>query len=361
MTYINPAGKPLAHLYRLAVWQKGGMAPPVTLEWDLSNRCSLGCAACHFAHTHTRGPWANRLREMPAGHDPGGDLADADLVVGALRKSRDFGVRAVVWTGGGEPTLHPSWLSIVREAQDCGLQQGMYTLGGHLTQSSAHELSLIAQWVVVSLDADTPDVYAAEKSVPASRFDAACQGVRWLAASGQAKIGVSFLLHETNWRRMFAMRSFALGLGADYVTFRPTIRTSPTDPARPVGNRRWALAAAARLRDLVRDDARVEASPGRFEQWAEWTPGVTRGYTACHGIKLNATVTPDLRVWICPNRREMPGSSLGSLATEDWPTIWSRHPRAWTDFTACRAMCRLHPVNETLAGVFQEHEHEAFI
>jgi hypothetical protein len=47
MTYINPRAKPLAHLDRLAAWQKGGMAPPVTLEWDLSNRCSLGCAACH--------------------------------------------------------------------------------------------------------------------------------------------------------------------------------------------------------------------------------------------------------------------------------------------------------------------------
>jgi MoaA/NifB/PqqE/SkfB family radical SAM enzyme len=358
VTYIDPRGKPLAHLDRLAAWQKGGMAPPVTLEWDLSNRCSLGCAACHFAHSHTRGPWAHRQRDVPVGQDRGGDLAPTTATLRALEASRDFGIRAVVWTGGGEPTLHPSWRQIVAHAHACGLQQGMYTLGGHLTPESAAELSAVATWVVVSLDADTPGVYAAEKGVSEARFDAACQGVRWLS-EGRAKVGVSFLLHATNWPRVHAMRALAERLGADYVTFRPTVTTSPADPATPLGDRAWVDAALPLLRGFGVDSF-VEVDPLRFEQWRDWTPA-RRGYDACHGIKLSATVTPDLRVWVCPNRREEPGSCLGTLDLDTWPEIWARHPRAWTDFRRCRALCRLHPVNETLAGVYAPREHEAFI
>ena len=359
MTYIDPRGKPFAHLQRLAAWQAGQMAPPVTVEWDLSNRCSLGCAACHFAYTHTRGPWAHRGRELPMHHSHGGDLADAGLVRKALEGARDFGVQGVVWTGGGEPTLHPDWLPIVQHAHALGLAQGMYTLGGHFTAESAAALSEMASWVVVSLDADKPDAYAAEKGCLPIRWHAACQGIKWLS-EGRAKVGVSFLLHETNWPRMHLMVDLARELGADYATLRPTILTSAADPATPMGDRSWVDAALPMLRALERDPF-VEADARRFEQWRDWQPGV-RMYGACHGIKLNATVTPDLRVWVCPNRREFnDGSCLGDLSRETWPEVWARHPGAWTDFTACRAMCRLHAVNETLGEVFRERPHAQFI
>jgi MoaA/NifB/PqqE/SkfB family radical SAM enzyme len=364
VTYINPRGKPLAHLDRLAAWQAGKLAPPVTLEWDLSNRCSLGCAACHFAHTHTRGPWSKRDRLLPMMHSPGGDLADTALVRRALEGARDFGVRAVVWTGGGEPTLHPSWQEIVAYAHACGLQQGMYTLGGHLTLESASVLAALAQWVVVSLDADTAGVYAAEKGVNEARFDAACTGIGLLAA-GQAKVGVSFLLHATNWPRVHDMLALTRKLGADYATFRPTVTTYADRPAIPYGDRSWVDAALPLLRRMATEPD-VEVDPLRFEQWRDWLPGgpLSRSYAdvGCHGIKLNATITPDLRVWVCPNRREFnDGSCLGNLSTEEWPTIWARHPGVWTDFTNCRALCRLHPVNETLGEVYRPREHEAFI
>ena len=45
MAYISPT-KALQHVDRLALWKQGRKASPVTIEWDLSNRCYLGCEAC---------------------------------------------------------------------------------------------------------------------------------------------------------------------------------------------------------------------------------------------------------------------------------------------------------------------------
>src|SRR5690606_13491515 len=108
MSYIAPS-KALVHLDQLAGWKRGDKPAPVTVEWDLSNRCSLGCQSCHFAHTHTRGPWTKRQRALPVLFDAGGDLADTELVKRGLSEMADYGVKAVVWSGGGEPTLHPDW------------------------------------------------------------------------------------------------------------------------------------------------------------------------------------------------------------------------------------------------------------
>ena len=57
-TFITPA-KAFAHLDRLQAWQHGETPAPVTVEWDLSNACSLSCQSCHMAYTHTAGPYAS--------------------------------------------------------------------------------------------------------------------------------------------------------------------------------------------------------------------------------------------------------------------------------------------------------------
>jgi MoaA/NifB/PqqE/SkfB family radical SAM enzyme len=358
MTYIDPRGKVFAHPDRLARWAHGERPAPVTVEWDLSNRCSLGCFRCHFAHTHTKGPWTMKARTLPMAFDDCGDLADLDLVCRVLPELKAAGVQAIVWSGGGEPTLHPEWTLAIDAAHKAGLQQGLYTLGGHLSPGTAAFLSDRLRWVVVSLDAADSLTYASEKGVATSRFDAACSGIRWLAdADGPCVVGVSFLLHAGNWRQATAMLWHARGLGASYATFRPTIEFDAAQPNMPSQSRHWIAEALPSLA-LLAQEPDVELDVSRFVAYRDWQG---HGYGTCYGIRLTATITPDGRVWVCPNRRGMTDSLLGDLRREAFAALWARHPGQWTDFANCRVMCRLHPVNQTLAAVYQPRQHEAFV
>lgn len=349
--------KVFAHLDTLHAWQRGERPAPVTLEWDLSNRCTLGCALCHFAHTHVRGPWTHQPRTLPGGFESTGDLADPDLIWRVLHEAHAAGVQAIVWSGGGEPTTHPDWEAVIETTSAVGLQQGMYTLGGLLTQQSAAVLAQHASWVVVSLDAADSATYAVEKGVGPDRFKAACQGIRWLAEAGTTTVGVSFLIHAKNWTRIPKMRMLARDLGATYTTFRPRIDCAPDDSMALTIDRAWIGTALGTLEEAATCPD-VECNVARFRDYRDWT---SRSYTACHGIKLNATITPDGRVWVCPQRRGFKDSCLGDLRTESFETLWARHPGQWTDFANCRTMCRLHGLNEQLAPVFAEYQHPAFV
>ncbi len=355
-TRIGPQ-KVFAHLDRLQAWQQGKRPAPITLEWDLSNRCTLGCDHCHFAHTHVRGPWTGLPRTIPEAYANTGDVADSSLVDRGLVEAAMAGVQAIIWSGGGEPTTHPDWQDVMAVAAHVGLQQGMYTLGGLLTPERAHVLARYASWVVVSLDAVDAETYAAEKHVGADRFAAACQGIRWLAEAGTTTIGVSFLIHEANWPRIPNMWSLARDLGARYTTFRPRIDCAPDDSTAEFLDREWITQALPSLH-AVAGLPDIECDPSRFVAYRDWTG---RSYTTCHAIKLNATITPDGRVWVCPQRRGMAESCLGDLRTESFQDLWARHPGQWTDFADCRVMCRLHGVNEQLAPVFAEYQHPAFV
>jgi MoaA/NifB/PqqE/SkfB family radical SAM enzyme len=353
--YIQPH-KVLAHVDRLVAWRQGEKAAPVTVEWDLSNRCPLQCAFCHMAHTHSRGPWVTGGRMLPMAFDSPGDLADVSLVKRGLRELAAAGVKAVVWSGGGEPTTHPQWLEIVRYAASLGLEQGMYTLGGLLTEKDAAKLREMATWVVVSLDCPDAGSYALEKHVPAERFTHACNGLRWLAG-GKATIGASFLLHQGNWRKASDMLALARSLGATYTTFRPTIDTSPANPSEVTGQRGWITDAKLKLAILA-SASDVELDVDRFVQYRDWHG---RDYSTCKAIQLHATVTPDGRVWVCPQRRGVAGSMVGDLRTQSFAELWQAHPGQWTEFQDCRVMCRLHLANEAIAQLEQPRAHEAFV
>lgn len=298
-----------------------------------------------------------KSRALPMAFDNGGDLADIGVVTRALADMARAGVKAIVWSGGGEPTTHPHWHDAIRAASAGGLEQGMYTLGGLLDEAGAALLADRLSWVVVSLDCVDAETYAAEKGVPASRFEAACTGVRMLASHQQAVVGVSFLLHATNWYHVKRMYSLAMELGAHYVTFRPAIETNAATPSICRVERDWIDAAVRMLRQVERWPG-VEVDAARFEEYRDWQG---HGYTSCTGVRLNATVTPDGRVWVCPQRRGVSGSSIGDLSRESFADIWARHPGRWTVDNSCRVMCRLHPVNAVLHAIATPKTHGAFV
>ena len=356
MTYIAPRQKPLGHLDRLAGWQRGETPAPVTIEWDLSNRCPAGCTACHFAHTHTRGPLTRTARVLPMAHDRGGDLADTDLVLRALMEARVAGVKSIVWTGGGEPTTHPDWHFLMSTAHGMGFEQGLYTMGSLISTTQAATVRQWLSWVVVSLDHPDAATYAREKRTLPSMFDRACETVRALG-HGKAAIGVSFLLHAGNYTQAQDMLALSRSLGATYTTFRPLVETAPSEPGVLLGDRAWVRVATPGLQALAAQPD-VELDVARFHEWAGWSG---HGYTVCQGPALNTTITPDGRLWVCPNRREYAGSCLGDLRVESFADIWARHPGRFPVTADCRAQCRLHHVNQALDALAQPREHANFI
>ncbi len=354
--YITP-DKVFAHLDRLQGWRDGDKPAPVTIEWDLMNRCNLGCVGCHMAFTHVRGPLAGK-QAGPEGFTHTGDIADAGMVMRALSEAAAAGVEGIVWTGGGEPTLHPQFEQITNEAARLGLSQGMYTHGGHINEGRAAFIKRHFTWVVVSLDRADAESYRAYKGGGSKGFVQACAGIKNLAdADGSCTVGVSFLLDADSWQDAWRDLKLADSLGATYTTFRPMIEFDQAKPAEPAGDRAWITEALPTLRELSRT-AGVVLDVDRFLEYRDWAG---RSYQKCMGIRLNTTITPDGRVWLCPNRRGFAGSELGDLTRESFTSLWSRHPGQWEDFQQCRVMCRLHLVNERLDIIERPMEHKEFV
>lgn len=347
---IDPRAKLFHHLDRLAELQETGQtSAPINVEVDLSNRCSLGCSWCHFAYTHTRGP----LAHVPGGDIPGGDLMDTALALRIVREFAGGNVRSITWTGGGEPTLHPRFDTIVAAAAE-QISQGLYTNGCHIEVERAWRLKKQMEWVYISLDEITPDAYSKSKGVNARFFERALQGIRNLvAAKGKATVGMGVLLHEGNAECGPEAVRLARELGVDYVQFRPTILFDAARPGQRIEQPEWIGRALA----AVPNDPIVSIDRARFEMYASWE---SHGYSRCHWSALQAVVTPNGSMWTCVNRREDRGSLIGSLAEEPFEKIWARVRRHEVD-GRCRLMCRGHIPNLTVEELARPMKHWEFV
>ena len=332
----------------------GRTSAPVNVEIDLSNRCSLGCQWCHFAYTHTKGPLAGA--EKPPGHIDGGDLMNYPLAKRILMQLQQAGVKSVTWTGGGEPTLHPQFEDVITFAASCGLEQGIYTHGGHITPERAMLLKRACTWVYVSLDECDAESYRAHKG--AHRFQAACDGIRSLVhVDGAATIGVGFLIHAGNWQRLEEMYALGRALGVDYIQFRPTIEYAQENPSLAPTEPLWMDDAIDALRTYARDPF-VSVDIPRFEAYRDWEG---HGYSTCNWSALQTVITPNGKVWRCVNKRERADALLGDLECESFAQVWDRVGMPCAVNDSCRVMCRGHVANITLDSVLRKPEHENFI
>lgn len=333
----------------------GKTSAPVNVEIDLSNRCSRGCTWCHFAYTHTRGPLAGTVAK-PAHHVDSGDLMDEHLAYEIIDQLVAQGVRSITWTGGGEPTLHPQFDNIIAYAQASGIEQGLYTLGGHIGDYRAGLLKRALTWVYISLDAHDPESYKRDKGV--NGFAPVLEGISNLvAADGPATIGVGFLIHRGNMDDIWRMVALGRGLGVDYVQFRPTIRYNmarPNEVDEPTG---WTEQAMRWLR-AYDNDPFVIADVDRFGMYGNWAG---HGYRTCYWAALQTVITPNGKVWRCVNKRERSDALLGDLEEESFGQIWERAGGTCAVDGECRVMCRGHVANITLDEVLTRPAHAAFI
>jgi MoaA/NifB/PqqE/SkfB family radical SAM enzyme len=349
--FIDPTGKLLHHVDRIAEIKAGGKPAPVNVEIDPSNRCNLGCAGCHFAYTHTRGPLAGSKRG--AGVGGSGDILDADMITHALLDMKVFGVRSVTWSGGGEPTIHPDFDYLV---ESCPMPQGIYTNGTLINPRRAALMKKRMEWVYISLDRHDRGSYREYKRTDG--FDQAVAGIRNLvAADGSATIGVGFLLSEQNVDYipdMVRMRRF---LGVDYVQFRPEINYNVDSPQSNPGNTGWVARAIEKLREVENRES-VIVDLERFDMYRRW---LIHPYKTCYWVQMQTVITPDGSVWQCCNRRGFDESKLGNLHEEPFALIWTRS-KAHTVNERCRVMCRGHIPNLTLDEIMREPSgHDLFV
>ena len=108
---FNPQAK-LASQENFLKFLKGEKVYPINIEISLSHTCNAHCSWCFYTNTHV----AKKEGMM-----------DKDILFQLVQDLSELGIKAISWTGGGEPTLHPDFSEVVDLTDSLGIKQGLFT------------------------------------------------------------------------------------------------------------------------------------------------------------------------------------------------------------------------------------------
>jgi MoaA/NifB/PqqE/SkfB family radical SAM enzyme len=321
--------KLLNHPEKIDAWMQGAPESLVTVELDLTNRCNNQCPGCAGG----RASFRDELRYEEARK--------------YMRQIAVAGAKAVIFTGGGEPLLHPDAVRLMRHAFEDDLEVGLITNGLALTPAMSEELVSLCTWIRVSLDAGTAAMYRRTHGV--NQFARVVANIGQLVQAkyqtpSPCTIGVGYLTGRETLAGMEAFLQVATDLGVDYAQFRPfhgdftPVQTSVADLQTRYPIATW--------------------SAQKYEHFADLNK---RPYTACHGRHFVTVIGADAHVYVCCHMRGKREYSLGDLRQASFEQIWARRYDLTIDFADCPFFCRADECNRLLFELQKPKTHVNFL
>ncbi len=314
--------------------------PPVHLRIKPINACNHRCWFCAYRSNDLSLGEEMRLRDRI----PYGKLVE--IVDDAIA----MGVRAVTFSGGGEPLLYPNIASIVERLGAGGVRVASLTNGTYLTGAVADAFARYGTWVRVSMDGWDDESYRRFRGCKPGEFETIAGNVAAFAARrSPCAIGMSLIVSRENADRVYRTCELAKSLGADHVKLSACIVAddAAANNAYHDAIREEVAAQTARAMDLQGDGFAVVDHYHRFEERFE------KAYESCPMLEYLTVIGADCNVYTCQDKAYEATGLLGSIADRSFAEFWrsaenAERIRALDPSVRCRHHCVSHAKNVLL-------------
>lgn len=279
----------------------GTVPVPVQARIDPTLKCPLACKWCNSAR------YRPRMDELTREH---------------VEKVLDFiaywGVRGVVWAGGGEPTRHPNFVELLNKGVELGMDAAILSNGVFPDTEVAREVGKNCLWAGISVDAGTAECYWAAKG--SNQFDNVVGNIKAMAKEGKCRVGYKFLISPLNQHEIYRACIIARNIGAtDFI-------------ARPMDTRHQGMVNAFDVRDFDADDiygqfdACHELETPDFHVYTvmhKFNVDFSHGkpFTQCYGAPLRLHIATDGNVYFCDDQYYQEEYRLGSTIPDPYQIL----------------------------------------
>jgi MoaA/NifB/PqqE/SkfB family radical SAM enzyme len=182
---------------------------PVHVQLILSDLCNQDCSFCAYRMSDGL---STELFATETTHNPNRQIS-TEKAREIIADCASMGVKAIQFTGGGEPTVHKHCTELIGYAQAHGIETALVTNGVRLDPKNQHIRRL--KWLRVSVDAGSAATYAATRRVNQSHWHKVWTNISKLTFDGV--LGVGFVVTPSNYHEILDCAAKAKAYGADNI------------------------------------------------------------------------------------------------------------------------------------------------
>lgn len=295
---------------------------PLVVELDTTEVCNFACPGCISEDLISNKTSFSRERLM--------NLA---------QELYDFGVKAVILIGGGEPLAHPAVGELIKFFGTHDISIGI-TTNGYFIPKYFDEIAEYAAWTRVSLDAATSETFGKLRPTKDGRstFNEVVSGMRCLAKAKRGRLGFSFLIRTeadgfgitSNIAEIYDAAVLARDIGCDYFEVKPSYSYSGgvihALVRHPAERMREAKIEIARLSELETDNFKIITAINLGDSLDGVQSAQEKDYHFCPAAYLRTLICPS-GVYVCPYWRGKKNFCIGDAKKDSIQEIWQSERR----------------------------------
>ncbi|MBF0332438.1 MAG: radical SAM protein [Alphaproteobacteria bacterium] len=339
---------------RLEALETRRLAAPVHVRIKPINRCNHNCWYCAY-----------RVDNLQLGD--GMELTDRIPDAKMFEIVEDvvaMGVKAVTFSGGGEPLLYKPLPEVVDALAAGGVRIGCLSNGSNLRGRMAEAFARHATWLRVSIDSWDDASHTRHRGTPDGSFTQLVDNMRAFAASGTACVlGVSLIIGAENKDRIFEVCALMRDIGVDHVKLSGVVvaNSGAENNAYHARIKDEVAAQIARAKTLSRDGFAV------IDHYHDLDELFDKDYRSCPFLQFLTVIGADCKVYACQDKAYTEAGLLGSIAQTRFRDFWfseENHRRLFgiDPSRDCRHHCVAHAKNLVLHEILStEPAHGVFV
>jgi Fe-coproporphyrin III synthase len=276
----------------------------------------------------------------------------------------DMGVKAVTFSGGGEPLLYKQLPEVVRRLSEGGVRVAALTNGSKLKGRMAEAFAEYGTWIRVSNDAWDDASFAKSRGIREGEFSKLLQNItEFSERSSNCVLGVSYIVDENNCHHAYDACELFKKAGVNHVKFSGVVVSNSGKENN---------AYHAKIRDIV--TGQIERTYGLTDEnfsvinhYHDLDERFLKSYTTCPYLMFLTVIGADSMVYTCQDKAFTESGTLGSIKERSFRDFWFSDENRKYIFDLnpskdCTHHCVSHGKNKAIMDLLSiDPDHGAFV
>ncbi|MCM1236909.1 MAG: radical SAM protein [Ruminococcus flavefaciens] len=302
--------KIFAHAKTLNDIAENKRVAPIYIRIKPTNYCNHKCYYCSYADS------VLGLRDMVNRQDqiPWKKMQEI------ISDIAEMGVKAVTFSGGGEPLVYPYIVETMRKILDAGIDLSIIT-NGQMLKGERAEVLAGAKWVRISFDSANAETYAKTRQISVEDFNEVCDNIYQFSKIKQdnCELGINFVINHENALQAYDMAKMVRGLGANHIKYTARVTKDLFTYHAPFKENVIEQIHRAKV-EFEKEGFRVI---NKYEDDFNSALLFHRCYDKCYINRVFTVIAADSKVYFCHDKAYVKEGIVGDLKNQSFKDLWS--------------------------------------
>lgn len=317
MNGVYNQSKMAFHKEKLESLVKGEIASPIYVRVKPTNKCNHHCFYCSYdpEFKYILSEKKNVQDEIPK-----------KKMIEILDNFKELGVKAITYSGGGEPLVYPFIENAFEKTLDLGIELSIITNGQSLNGRKAEFLSK-AEWVRISADYCNSELFVKHRKISEEFFKKEKENIEKFSKikKSDCELGVNFLVTHLNGKFIYESAKFFKELGVNHIRFSP-IYVPKGNELSSEGSESYHSAFKKKVLEQIEKARELEDKNFKIFSYYETdfdsVMASIRPYGRCFMMETVPVIAANQNVYFCHDKAYSDSGLIGSIKNQSFKELW---------------------------------------